>query len=348
MKKASPVVKVTLFSVVVLAAFVLGFKLGHSVLSQHSVAGLNRTSKQYRLQHSKKHSEMMHGQHGSTGHSMHGMTEMADGAALGLHATDDSGLQLHLKKSSFPASGNVAISFQIRSQNGKAVRSYDVEHEKKLHLIIASKDLTHFYHLHPTIDANGWWKTSLKLNSSGNYRLFADFVTAGKKHVLATDLIIAGYAPYPTLPKLEQVAHIAGGYTVRLRDVSLHAKSLANVKFDITKAGKPVKPEPFLGAGGHLVALRFPDLAYLHTHPLSKNMSSSGHDDMDEMGNNGHHGMASKHHNHSMVHGQARSKQLPTEIFQLTFPSAARYRLFFQFKVAGKIYTAPLTVAVEK
>ena len=35
----------------------------------------------------------------------------------------------------------------------------------------------------------------------------------------------------------------------------------------ITRDGEPVETEPYLGAGGHLVALREGDLAFLHVHP---------------------------------------------------------------------------------
>ncbi|NKX51639.1 hypothetical protein HER39_13910, partial [Arthrobacter deserti] len=36
----------------------------------------------------------------------------------------------------------------------------------------------------------------------------------------------------------------------------------------VTRGGQPVKTlEPYLGAYGHLVALRAGDLAYLHVHP---------------------------------------------------------------------------------
>ena len=39
------------------------------------------------------------------------------------------------------------------------------------------------------------------------------------------------------------------------------------LRFAISLHGKPVTVEPYLGAGGHLVALREGDLAYLHVHP---------------------------------------------------------------------------------
>jgi hypothetical protein len=37
--------------------------------------------------------------------------------------------------------------------------------------------------------------------------------------------------------------------------------------FSVTRAGRPVAVEDYLGAKGHLVALRQGDLAFLHVHP---------------------------------------------------------------------------------
>jgi hypothetical protein len=38
------------------------------------------------------------------------------------------------------------------------------------------------------------------------------------------------------------------------------------IAFTVTKDGQPVDVEPYLGARGHLVALRERDLRYLHVH----------------------------------------------------------------------------------
>jgi hypothetical protein len=73
-----------------------------------------------------------------------------------------------------------------------------------------------------------------------------------------------------------------------------------------------VTVEPYLGARGHLVALRQGDLAYLHVHPLDKAAA-----------------------------GNAIT-------FATTFPSAGRYRLFLQFKEAGRVHTAAFTQEVTR
>ena len=39
------------------------------------------------------------------------------------------------------------------------------------------------------------------------------------------------------------------------------------MRFTITRGGRAITPQPYLGARGHLVALREGDLAFLHVHP---------------------------------------------------------------------------------
>ena len=47
----------------------------------------------------------------------------------------------------------------------------------------------------------------------------------------------------------------------------MRAGAEAELRFTVTRDGEPVATEPYLGAGGHLVALREGDLAFLHVHP---------------------------------------------------------------------------------
>ena len=45
----------------------------------------------------------------------------------------------------------------------------------------------------------------------------------------------------------------------------------STLTFTVTHAGQPVRTlEPYLGAYGHLVALRADDLGYLHVHPMGE------------------------------------------------------------------------------
>jgi hypothetical protein len=158
------------------------------------------------------------------------------------------------------------LRFRIVDAQGRAVRHYDVEHTKRMHLIVARRDLTGFQHLHPTLEDDGTWTAPLKLREAGAYRVFADFSRGGRPVTLASDLRVDGPADLRALPAPATVAS-TGGYDVRLAAGTPRAGREAALRFTITRDGVPVRTEPYLGAGGHLVALRDGDLAFLHVHP---------------------------------------------------------------------------------
>ena len=159
------------------------------------------------------------------------------------------------------------LRFRIVDARGETVRDFDVEHEKRMHLILARRDLTGFQHLHPTQGADGAWTADVRIDDAGSYRLFADFSHEDTPQTLASDLRVDGAADLRPLPAPRPTAVSDGGYDVRLDAGSARAGKEADLRFTITRDGKPVETEPYLGAGGHLVALREGDMAFLHVHP---------------------------------------------------------------------------------
>ncbi len=154
------------------------------------------------------------------------------------------------------------LRFRILGEDGDTVRDFDVEHEKRMHLILARRDLTGFQHLHPTQGPDGVWSARVQLADAGSYRLFADFSHDGTPRTLAADLRVDGAADLQPLPAPAATAVSDGGY-----DVALDTDG-DELRFTITRDGAPVRTEPYLGAGGHLVALREGDMAFLHVHPI--------------------------------------------------------------------------------
>ena len=159
------------------------------------------------------------------------------------------------------------LRFRIVDEHGRTVRDFDVEHEKRMHLILARRDLTGFQHLHPTQGADGTWSAPVRIDAAGSYRLFADFSHDDTPQTLAGDLRVDGAADLRPLPAPAPTAVSDGGYDVRLDAGGAHPGREADLRFTITRDGVPVKTEPYLGAGGHLVALREGDMAFLHVHP---------------------------------------------------------------------------------
>jgi len=161
---------------------------------------------------------------------------------------------------------------EVRSESDDA--AHDVEHEKQLHLIAVRRDSAGYQHAHPTRDQAGRWSTPLDLEP-GSWRLFADFVPgeggAPEGITLGVDLEVAGsYAPTP-LSAASAVTTV-GEYRVSL-DGAPRAGVPTELSFGVDRDGRAVVPEPYLGARGHLVALREGDLAYLHVHPAEDSLS---------------------------------------------------------------------------
>lgn len=211
---------------------------------------------------------------------------------------------------------DATLRFRIEDSTGRPVQQYTTEHEKDLHLILVRRDMTGYQHLHPTLGADGTWSAPVNLGRAGDYRVFADFVTAdGQPFTLGTELRVAGRYGPQALPAPATTA-TTGDYTVELNG-TLAAGQSTDLTLTVSRDGQPVTDlQPYLGAYGHLVALRAADLGYLHVHP-------AGHP------------------------GDGTTPAGPGVRFAVTAPGAGDYRLFFEFRHAGTVHRAELTVPVE-
>jgi hypothetical protein len=195
----------------------------------------------------------------------HGEGEMAPQPVRGL-AVSDHGLRLELERRSAPRGKRFALGFRIVDRRGETVRDFDVEHTKRMHLIVVRRDMTGFQHLHPTESADGTWAVPVALPEAGSYRVFADFAVDGKPHTLADDLTVDGSLHTEELPAPIGSVDV-DGLRVSLREGATRAGAESDLAFTVTRDGKPVAIRDYLGAKGHLVALREGDLAFLHVHP---------------------------------------------------------------------------------
>ena len=233
-------------------------------------------------------------------------------------AVAENGLRLVVDERELPRGQTANVRFRIIDERGRTVRDFDVEHTKRMHLIVVRRDLSAFEHLHPEQDRDGSWSVRLRLPNAGSYRLFADFSRQGQPFTLASDLHVDGRADLRPLPAPAAESLSDGGYRVRLDAGRARPGEEAALRFAITKDGRPVQTEPYLGAGGHLVALRDGDLAFLHVHPSD--------------------------HGHDAAEGTAHGESVA---FAATFPTKGRYRLFLQFKHEGTVQTVAFTQGVK-
>jgi len=212
-------------------------------------------------------------------------------------------------------SGANTFSFRITGPDHEPVTRFDVEHEKRMHLIVVRRDTAGFQHIHPTMSADGTWTVPFTVTEPGSYRAFADFTPTGSDGTtLGVDLAVPGdFQPRTFTPS--RVASV-DGYEVTL-DGDLVPGKTAKVTLTVSKDGRPVTDlQPYLGAYGHLVALRGGDLAYLHVHPDGEP-------------------------------GDGKTKPGPTVTFYAEVPSAGAYRLFLDFQHDNTVRTAEFTVDTE-
>lgn len=251
-----------------------------------------------------------HGAHPSeSAHSVRGL------------AVSDGGLQLSLQRSELRRGRPEMLRFAIVGGDGRRVRDYEVEHDKRMHLIVVRRDGRGFAHLHPELGEDGIWSARVTVRDAGAYRVFADFKRRGRAQTLAADLAVDGNADYRPLPAPAATTQADGGYRVRLHAAGVRAGEEAQLRFTVMRDGRTVRTEPYLGASGHLVAVREGDLAYLHVHPVGAR-AGGGQD--------------------------PRAAHDDSVSFISRFPSAGRYGLYLQFKHAGRVHTAQFTRQVTR
>lgn len=208
------------------------------------------------------------------------------------------------------------LSFTIVDPSGTPLLDYKNVHDKLLHLIGVRSDGEHLAHVHPVLDqASGLWSTPWTWKSAGTYRVFADFQPAqasSTKLTLTRTVDVAGeLAPSPPLATrtMDEIA----GYIVEL-DGALTAGISKQLTATVTRDGERVTTlQPYLGAYGHLVALREGDLAYLHVHPEGAEPAP----------------------------GRTGG---PAVSFAATAPTAGRYLLYLDFKIDDTVHTATFVV----
>ena len=255
-----------------------------------------------------------------SGHDMDqdapGMSGMADPSAhpVGALQAQEDGYTLTLARPTL-AAGRQQLSFTVTTPDGRPLTAYDVVHDKRLHLIVVRRDLSGFQHVHPTLDpATGTWSTPVRL-TPGVWRVVADFTPhGGEPLTLGQDLSVAGdFAPQRLGPGTRTDS--VDGYRVRL-DGDLVGGEESRLALTISRGGRPVTDlQPYLGAYGHLVAMRAGDLGYLHVHPDGEP-------------------------------GEVPAG--PRVVFHAEVPGTGSYRLFLDFRHAGVVHTATFTVHVAE
>ncbi|MFJ9948427.1 hypothetical protein [Kitasatospora sp. NPDC091207] len=236
-------------------------------------------------------------------------------SALGLAAERD-GYRLDSGTGDLPAGRAAGYAFTITGPDGRPVTDFVVHQTEKLHFYAVRSDLTGFQHLHPAMAADGTWTADLAALAPGNWRLYASFLPdsgprKGGELVLSRTVTVPGEAAVVPLPGP------AGSTTVDDYTVTLRSEPVAGAHLLTATVGKDGRPvtdlQPYLDSYAHLTAFHEGDLALAHLHPANEA--------------DGEHGG-------------------PTLTFRAMLGETGRWRVFLQFRAAGQLHTAELTLVV--
>ncbi|MDD9272183.1 hypothetical protein ACFPES_34710 [Paenibacillus sp. GCM10023248] len=213
------------------------------------------------------------------------------------------------------AQDDTPLTIQIQDAAGKPVNEFDLNHEKMMHLIVVSKDLSYFNHIHPEYQGKGLFTVTTRFPAGGDYKLFADFAPSGKeKSVLSHALTVQGNAASPAGLKPDaKLTATVNGTEVALAIDGLKAGAEANLTYTFKDAATkaPVQNlQPYLGAVGHVVILDAAAEQYLHVHPTDE--KSTG----------------------------------PSAKFMTTFPQSGIYKIWGEFQRDGQVFAVPFVVKV--
>ena len=198
-------------------------------------------------------------------------------------------------------------TYRVLDEAGSVVTDFEEIHDQLAHLILVRRDLTRFQHLHPRVDDGGTWSAEFSLPDPGVYRAFVDVLVGGQPTTLGVDLLASGPADYEAFPGTTRTAGI-DRYELEMTPDVIPANEDVELAFAVRRDGDAVPLDPYLGALGHLVALRAGDLAYLHVHP------------------------------------EATDPEGGTVRFAARFPTPGRYRLYLQTKPEGELVTVSFDV----
>ncbi len=209
------------------------------------------------------------------------------------------------------------IRIALKTADGTSIERFDLNHEKLLHLIVVSKDLSYFNHIHPAYVGNGAFEIDNDFPFGGAYRLIADFKpTGGDAMTKMAWVNLRGEAKEtgPVVPG-GTLVDIADGVRAKLTVERLAAKSDSTLSFELLDdgTGEPITDlEPYLGAIGHVVVLSEDGNRYVHVHAED---------------------------------GQGAG---PKATFEAMFPSAGIYKIWGQFRRGGRVFTVSYVVDVPR
>lgn len=266
-------------------------------------------------------------------------------------AASDSAFKVDFKTEpgQIQAGAPATLVFTVKDSKNAVVKDLQVVHEKPMHLLIVSKDLSEFYHIHPEPSADGSYRVQHTFPNGGDYKFYADFTPPNAKQVVERiDVKVSGTerAKVALVADTKLEKSVDGVKVTMKPSAKIEAGQELTLDFAVfdAKTGKPATDlQNYLGELAHFVIISEDLVDFVHAHPMAKGEKMDGmkmDGDMKEKDHNadGHsHGADSKESN----------KPSAYEVSAHTaFPRAGLYKLWAQFQRGGKVISVPFVVNV--
>jgi hypothetical protein len=179
----------------------------------------------------------------------------------------------------------VQLAFMVKDFFEKPVRTLQIVHEKPMHLMIVSNDLSEFYHIHPEPGAGGVFRVSHVFAHGGAYKLFTDFTpVGGPNRIEPFDLKVQGAVPPPApLDASGAMVSSTGGVKVSVTaDRPLRTGQDLGLTMTMTdaKTGAPIHSlQRYLGAWAHIAVVSQDSQDFIHVHPIEEGPQSGASPD---------------------------------------------------------------------
>jgi hypothetical protein len=170
----------------------------------------------------------------------------------------------------------IQLVFTIRDFFGKAVPDLQIEHTKPMHLMVVSRDLAEFDHIHPEPAAGSVFRVTHAFAHGGNYRLYADYTPIGAAgRIEAFDVNVSGAtrAAVPLTPTPTWNATLDGIKMVMTTDKPLRTGEDIGFTMNMfdAKTGAPIRNlKPYLGAWAHIAIVSGDTRDFVHVHPIDE------------------------------------------------------------------------------
>jgi Cu+-exporting ATPase len=193
--------------------------------------------------------------------------------ATGTITAQQAGIEPHLSVPAGIRPGEPAhLVYRLRTAAGGPYAGVVASQERLMHLVVVSRDLAQFQHLHPVPSVRaGEYAVDITFPAAGPYVLFNEFATGRGQDVLLRDsVVVAGPPASAGQLRPDVAAKVVRGYRISLlgaTDVLWGRPTRLTFLIANASAGLPTYNFlPYLGAAAHVAIVRADDGFFLHTH----------------------------------------------------------------------------------